>query len=453
MFAKVLIANRGEIAVRIIRALRDLGVESVAVYSTADAEAMHRHLADEAVCIGGPRSVDSYLNQENILMAAIATGCQAIHPGFGFLSENAEFAKKCEDNGITFIGPSAEVISMMGDKATAKAQMREAGVPTVPGGKDLVPDVTDALRLANEIGYPVIIKATAGGGGRGMRIVHAEDQLEAMYKAARLEAGKAFGNDGVYMEKFLVNPRHIEIQILADGHGNVIHLGERDCSMQRNNQKVIEEAMSPSLSQDIREKMGRVAVQGAKQVGYRNAGTMEFLLDQDGSFYFMEMNTRVQVEHPVTEQVTGIDIVKSQIEIAAGRHLGIEQDEVVFSGHAIECRINAENPFENFRPSPGRIRLVHLPAGPGVRVDSAVFTGYEIPAHYDSMIGKVITYGPDRKTCIDRMRRAIGELVIEGVETNADFLLELLNHPEFIAGTHHTGFLESYLKERMANAE
>lgn len=453
MFTKVLVANRGEIAVRIIRALRDLGVESVAVYSTADANAMHRHLADEAICIGTAPSKDSYLNQNNILMAAKATGCQAIHPGFGFLSENAEFAKRCDDEGLTFIGPSADVIQMMGDKSTAKHQMQLAGVPTVPGSKDLIETVEQGLQMAEEMGFPVIVKATAGGGGRGMRIVHALDQFESAYKSARMEAGKAFGNDGVYMEKYLINPRHIEIQILADHYGNVIHLGERDCSMQRNNQKVIEEALSPKLTNEIRMEMGKVAVQGAKQVGYCNAGTIEFLLDETGQFFFMEMNTRVQVEHPITEQVTGVDIVKAQIEIAAGLPMELKQEDVLFKGHAIECRINAENPFQNFRPSPGKIKLVHMPAGPGIRVDSAVFTGYEIPAHYDSMIGKIIAYGNDRKSCIDRMRRALGELVIEGIDTNTDFLLELINHQNFIEGDYHTGFLESYLKERMSHVE
>ena len=443
MFKKVLIANRGEIAVRIIRACRELGIRTVAVYSTADKNALHTMIADEAVCIGPAPSKDSYLNMKAIIAACEITGADAVHPGFGFLSENASFARTCEKCGITFIGPRAPSIEMLGDKAQAKETMKENGVPVIMGSDGAISNIHAAYTLAKELGYPVLIKASAGGGGRGIRIVNDESELEKQMNAAKQEALTCFGNDEVYMEKFIVNPKHIEIQILADNYGDVIYLGERDCSMQRRNQKVLEEAPSPAsfMTPQLREKMGKAACTAARACGYRNAGTIEFLVDKDGNFYFMEMNTRIQVEHPITEQVTGIDLVKQQLLIAQGEHLSIKQEDVQIKGHAIECRINAENPEQGFRPSPGTIRSLFIPGGFGVRVDTAVYQGYDIPPYYDSMIGKLIVYGKDRQEAIAKMRWALSEFIVEGVSTNVDFQLKLIRTPEFIDGNYDNGFL------------
>ena len=443
MFKKVLIANRGEIAVRIIRACRELGIHTVAVYSTADKNALHTMIADEAVCIGPAPSKDSYLNMKAIIAACEITGADAVHPGFGFLSENASFARTCEKCGITFIGPRAPSIEMLGDKAQAKETMKENGVPVIMGSDGAISNIHAAYTLAKELGYPVLIKASAGGGGRGIRIVNDESELEKQMNAAKQEALTCFGNDEVYMEKFIVNPKHIEIQILADNYGDVIYLGERDCSMQRRNQKVLEEAPSPAsfMTPQLREKMGKAACTAARACGYRNAGTIEFLVDKDGNFYFMEMNTRIQVEHPITEQVTGIDLVKQQLLIAQGEHLSIKQEDVQIKGHAIECRINAENPEQGFRPSPGIIRSLFIPGGFGIRVDTAVYQGYDIPPYYDSMIGKLIVYGKDRQEAIAKMRWALSEFIVEGVSTNVDFQLKLIRTPEFIDGNYDNGFL------------
>jgi len=441
MLRKVLIANRGEIAVRIIRACRELGLQTVAVYSQADKDALHVRLADEAYCIGPAAAKDSYLNITNLLSTATLTGADAIHPGYGFLAENADFAELCAACGITFIGPSPEAISKMGDKATAKETMKAAGVPVLPGTDGVIKDVEEALEVAEHIGYPVIIKATAGGGGRGMRIARDPEELKQGVQTARREAESAFGDPGVYIEKFLENPRHIEIQIMADQHGNVVYLGERDCSIQRRHQKLIEEAPSPILTPELRRAMGEAAVRAAQAVEYVGAGTVEFLY-QDGAFYFMEMNTRIQVEHPVTEWVTGFDLVKEQLLVAQGEPLSFKQDDVKMHGWALECRINAENPWQNFRPSPGVIRTYLPPGGIGVRVDSAVFSGYTIPPYYDSMVAKVITWGKDRAEAIARMRRALEEFVIEGVDTTIPFHLEVLKHPKFVAGDFNTKFLE-----------
>lgn len=446
MFNKVLIANRGEIAVRIIRACRELGVRTVAVFSEADRGALHAQIADEAVCIGPAATKDSYLNVQAILAACELTGANAVHPGFGFLSENAAFARNCEKCGVTFIGPDAESMEMMGDKATAKQTMRNAGVPVVPGSDGVVKTPEEAKRVAKEIGYPVMIKASAGGGGRGIRLVHTEEELEAAMVSAQQEALSFFANDEVYIEKFIVNPRHVEIQILADSYGNVVHLGERDCSMQRRNQKVLEESPCPVLPDGIRRKMGEAAVAAAKACGYKNAGTIEFLLAEDGQFYFMEMNTRIQVEHGVTEMVTGIDLIKEQIFIAAGEKLRFKQKDIHIQGHAIECRLNAENPEKNFMPCPGKIEFLHLPGGNGVRIDSAIYAGYQIPPNYDSMIAKIIVYGKDRDTAIDKMRSALGEVNVEGITTNLDYQYEIINHPVFRSGDVTTGFLEEYFK-------
>lgn len=421
MFDKVLIANRGEIAVRIIRACRELGIPTVAVYSTADRGALHVKLADEAVCIGPAATKDSYLNIPAILSACDLTGADAVHPGFGFLSENANFARTCTRCGVKFIGPSYEAIEMMGDKAQAKETMRAAGVPVIPGSDGEISDVEKAKRLAREIGYPVLVKASAGGGGRGIRRVDSEQELESQITAAKQEALNFFGNAGVYLEKFILNPRHVEVQVLADSFGNVIYLGERDCSVQRRNQKVLEEAPCAVMTPQLRAKMGEAAVKAAKACGYENAGTIEFLLDARGDFYFMEMNTRIQVEHPITELVTGVDLVQEQLLIAQGKKLSYTQDEIHLTGHAIECRINAENPALNFRPSPGKIKSLNLPGGPGVRIDSAVYQGYEITPYYDSMIAKLIVYAKDRKTAIKKMKWALAEFLVEGVDTNIDF--------------------------------
>lgn len=441
MFNKILIANRGEIAIRIMRACRELGIKTVAVYSTADRSALHAQIADEAVCIGPAATKDSYLNTKAILAACEITHAEAIHPGFGFLSENADFARLCEKCGITFIGPSPEVMDAMGDKANAKKTMISAGVPVVPGSDGVVPTVEDAKKICAEIGYPVMVKASAGGGGRGIRLVESEDKLEKLYVEAQQEALQFFGNDEVYIEKFIVNPRHIEIQLLADNYGNVVHLGERDCSLQRRNQKVLEESPSPIMTPELRERMGTAAVAAAKVSGYQNAGTIEFLVDKDKNFYFMEMNTRIQVEHPVTELVTGIDLVKAQIRIAAGEKLWLTQDDIKVDGHAIECRINAEDPRHNFRPCPGKIKSLHVPGGFNVRIDSAVYAGYEITPFYDSMIGKMLVKAPTREEAIMKMRVALSEFIIEGVETNIDFQLQLLKNSDFEKGDFDIGFL------------
>ncbi|OUM84812.1 MAG: acetyl-CoA carboxylase biotin carboxylase subunit [Bacillus thermozeamaize] len=443
MFRKVLIANRGEIAVRIIRACRELGIQTVAVFSEADKEALHVRLADEAYCIGPAMARDSYLNFTNLMSVATLTGADAIHPGYGFLAENADFADICAACGITFIGPKPDAITKMGAKAVAKETMKAAGVPVLPGTDGVIQDLQEALDVAEEIGYPVIIKATAGGGGRGMRIARDPEELKKGVQTARMEAETAFGNPGVYIEKFLESPRHIEIQIMADQHGNVVYLGERDCSIQRRHQKLIEEAPSPAMTPELRKAMGEAAVKAAQAVDYVGAGTVEFLY-QDGHFYFMEMNTRIQVEHPVTEWITGVDLVKEQILVAQGEPLSFSQEEVALEGWAIECRINAEDPGQNFRPSPGVIREYLPPGGIGVRVDSAVFPGYRIPPYYDSMIAKVITWGRTREEAIARMRRALEEFVIEGVETTIPFHLQVLNHPKFLAGDINTKFLELY---------
>lgn len=441
MIKKVLIANRGEIAVRIIRACRELGIATVAVYSTGDANALHAKIADEAVCIGPASSAESYLNMRSIIAACEITGADAVHPGFGFLSENAHFARTCEKCGITFIGPKPESIEMLGDKAQAKETMKNAGVPVILGSDGAVKDMESAVNLAKEIGYPVMVKASAGGGGRGIRIVRDESELESQITAAKTEAMACFGNDEIYIEKFIENPKHIEIQILADNFGNVIHLGERDCSMQRRNQKVLEETPSPIMTDELREKMGASAVAAAKVCGYRNAGTIEFLVDKNLNYYFMEMNTRIQVEHPITEAVTGVDLVKQQLLIASGKELDIKQEDIHLTGHAIECRINAENPEQNFRPSPGVINSLHIPGGLGVRVDSAVYQGYEIPPYYDSMIAKLICFGPDRESAIAKMTWALSEFIVDGVSTNIDFQLKLIRRDEFLDGRYDNGFL------------
>ena len=445
MVEKVLIANRGEIALRIIRSCRELDIATVAVYSTVDKKALHVQLADEAVCVGDSISNKSYLNIPNILAAATSRGVDAIHPGYGFLAENDKFAEMCNDHGITFIGPSPNAIRSMGDKSTAKETMERVGVPTVPGSKGLLSNVEEAYEMAQEIGYPVIIKATAGGGGRGMRLVENKANLEKMFKAAQGEAEAAFGNDGLYMEKFIKKPRHVEIQILADRSGNVVHLGERDCSVQRRHQKLLEESPSPAINHSLRKKMGNAAIAAAKSISYEGAGTVEFLVDDDNNFYFMEMNTRIQVEHPVTEMVTGVDLIAEQIKIAGGDNLGFTQDDIQLNGHAIECRINAEDPSHNFRPSPGKITGWLPPGGPGVRVDSHVYTGYEIPPFYDSLIGKLIVWGKDRNTAIKRMNRALNECAVTGIPTTINFHLTLLNKRKFMEGKIHTKYVEEEL--------
>lgn len=448
MFNKILIANRGEIAVRIIRACRELGVRCVAVYSTADKNSLHAKIADEAVCIGPPATKDSYLNMNAVIQAALNTGAQAIHPGFGFLSENAQFAKLCEENGIVFIGSSYKSIEMLGDKAAAKETMAAAGVPVIPGSKGAVKSYGEAREIADKAGYPVLVKASAGGGGRGIRRVDKAEDLEAQLTAAAQEAKNFFGDDSVYVEKFLVNPHHVEIQIIADTHGNYIYLGERDCSMQRRNQKVLEECPSPIVDEQLRKRMGEAAVTAAKQSGYYNAGTIEFLVDDNRDFYFMEMNTRIQVEHPITEEVTGFDLVKAQIRIAAGEELGIKQEDVRMNGHAIECRINAENPELDFRPSPGTIKALYVPGGPGIRIDSTVYQGYTITPYYDSMISKLIAHGSTREEAIMKMKWALSEFIVEGVDTNIDFQLELIKRPEFRSGSYDNGFLGRYMETR-----
>jgi len=439
---KLLIANRGEIALRILRSCREMGISTVAVYSTVDRNALHVQLADEAVCVGDSPSSKSYLNVPNILAAATSRGVDAIHPGYGFLAENDRFAEICGDHGIIFVGPSPHAIRSMGDKSTAKSTMQKVGVPTVPGSEGLLESVADASMLASEMGYPVMIKATAGGGGRGMRLVGKENELENLFKAAQGEAEAAFGNPGLYMEKFIDRPRHVEVQILADRFGNVVHLGERDCSIQRRHQKLLEESPSPALDDNLRLRMGEAAVAAAKSINYEGAGTVEFLLDRQGNFYFMEMNTRIQVEHPVTELVTGMDLISEQLRIAGGEKLKFSQTEIKLDGHAIECRINAEDPSHNFRPSPGKITGWLPPGGPGVRVDSHVYTGYDIPPFYDSLIGKLIVWGRDREAALKRMERALNECAVTGITTTIDFHLTLLKRKEFLKGDVHTKFVE-----------
>jgi acetyl-CoA carboxylase, biotin carboxylase subunit len=445
MFKKVLIANRGEIACRVIWACRELGIKTVAVYSEADRDALHVRFADEVVCIGPPPSAQSYLNIPQIISAAEITNVDAIHPGYGFLSENPHFAEVCRECNIAFIGPSPDVIRIMGDKSEAKRTMKAAGVPVTPGSEGLIEDEETAVKEAGRIGYPVLIKATAGGGGRGMRVAYNQDELLNAYNTARAEAEAAFKNSGVYLEKYIANPRHIEIQVLGDSHGNVIHLGERECSIQRRHQKLIEESPSPAVSYELRQEMGRIAVEACKRIGYSNAGTIEFLLDEDGSFYFMEMNTRIQVEHPVTEMVTIDDLVAAQIRIAAGEKLNQTQDQLIFVGHAIECRVNAEDPV-TFTPSPGRITTLNLPSGPGVRVDTAIYDGYFVPPYYDSLIAKVVVHSRSRERAIARMRRALESMVVEGIKTTIPLHLKILNDPDFIAGNFSTRFMDRFLK-------
>ena len=446
MFKKLLIANRGEIAVRILRACREMDIESVAVYSAADEDALHVQFTEEAVCIGPARAAGSYLNQDAILTVAKAAGCDALHPGYGFLSENAAFADACREAGIAFVGPSGDVIRKMGDKAAARALMQSVGVPVVPGSDGLVATAEEAREIAGRIGYPVLIKASAGG-GKGMRRVYAPDELEPLFHEAAAEAKANFGDGSLYLEKLIVNPRHIEIQILADKFGNVVQLGERDCSIQRKNQKLLEESPSHALPQAVRERMGEAAVKAARAAGYENAGTVEFVLAPDGSFYFIEMNTRIQVEHPVTELVSGVDLVQEQIRIAAGLRLRKTQDQLRPSGHAIECRINAEDPAHDFAPRPGRAEFFHFPGGPGVRVDSCLYNGCEISPHYDSLVAKLIVHAPTRLGAIRRMRRALEELTMAGLTTNAALLHQILYHPAFVRGGYTTSFLDEHLDE------
>ena len=444
MFGKILIANRGEIAVRIIRACREMGIRTVAVYSEADRDALHTQLADEAVCIGKAQSTDSYLNMERILSATIATNAEAIHPGFGFLSENSRFVEMCEKCNVAFIGPSAEVISRMGNKSEAKNTMRRAKVPVVPGTKEPVYTVAEAQEAVKEIGFPVMIKASAGGGGKGMRVARNEQEFAKLFETAQQESVHSFSDNTMYLERFVENPRHVEVQILADKYGNVIHLGERDCSVQRRHQKMIEESPCIAISDKLRKRMGETAVCAAKAAVYESAGTIEFLLDQSGEFYFMEMNTRIQVEHPVTEFVSGVDLIKEQIRIAAGEPLSVQQKDIEICGHAMECRINAEDPERHFMPCPGRITDLHLPGGNGIRVDTAVYNDYAIPPYYDSMIAKIIVYDKDRRSAIRKMISALGEVAIEGVKTNVDFLYELLNQPDFQEGNITTDFIPQH---------
>ena len=445
MLNKVLIANRGEIAVRIIRACKEMNIRTVAVYSEADKNSLHTKLADEAVCIGPAPSAKSYLNIKNILEAASLTGSDSIHPGFGFLSENAQFAKMCEESNIKFIGPSYKIIDLMGNKSNAKDLMKSAGVPVVPGSDGSLKNFEEAKKIAQEIGFPIMLKASAGGGGKGIRLVEKIEDLEDAYNIVKQEAKVSFNDDEIYMEKFIVNPRHVEIQVLADEFGNVIHLGERDCSVQRRNQKVLEESPSTVLDEKLREKMGNAAIKAVKASKYSNAGTIEFLVDKDKNFYFMEMNTRIQVEHPVTEWVTDVDIVKEQLRIASGEKLRFKQEDINFNGHSIECRINAENPDKNFMPSPGEIKDLNLPGGNGVRTDTAVYSGYKIPPTYDSMIAKLIVHAENRKEAISKMKRALEECIIDGIDTNIDFLYKILENEDFISGNFDTSFISKLL--------
>ena len=447
MFDKILVANRGEIAVRIIRACREMGIKTVAVYSEADRDALHTMLADEAICIGPAASSQSYLNMERILSACVVTQADAIHPGSGFLSENARFAELCEKCSIAFIGPSAEIINRMGNKSEARKTMMEAGIPVVPGTKEPVFTAERGLELAESIGFPVMIKASSGGGGKGMRVSRSREDFTENFQNAQLESVKGFSDDTMYIEKYIEQPRHIEFQIMADKYGNVVHLGERDCSIQRRHQKVLEESPCQVISDELRKKMGQTAVMAAKAVNYENAGTIEFLLDKDKNFYFMEMNTRIQVEHPVTEMVTGLDLIKEQIRVAAGEPLSVKQEDITISGHALECRINAENPSRNFMPCPGKITNIHLPGGNGVRLDTHIYSDYIVPPNYDSMLLKLIVHGKDRQEAIAKMRSALGELIIEGIETNVDFQYEIINHPAFQSGETDTGFIPQYFSQ------
>ena len=442
MLQKILIANRGEIAVRIIRACREMGIRTVAVYSEADKNSLHKTLADEAICIGPAASSKSYLNMKAILEAACLTGADSIHPGFGFLSENASFAKICNDMGIKFIGPSGDLINLLGNKSKAKETMKKAGVPVVPGSEGLIKNKEEAIELAEKIKYPVILKASAGGGGRGIRIAYSKEELEKSYDIVKQEAKISFGDDSIYLEKFIENPRHVEIQILADEHGNCVHLGERDCSIQRRNQKIIEETPSMAINDKTRKKMGQIAVKAVKEIGYTNVGTIEFLVDKNQDFYFMEMNTRVQVEHPITEMVTGIDIIKEQIKIASGQKMLLNQEDIKFTGHVMEARINAENSDKNFMPCPGKITGLHLPGGNGIRVDTAIYAGYTVPANYDAMIAKIIAQGKNREEAIAKLRSAIAELVVEGIDTNTDFILKILENENFKTNQYDTSFVE-----------
>lgn len=447
MLRKILIANRGEIAVRIIRACKEMGIETVAIYSTADNRGLHVDLADEAICVGPTKIQDSYLNINNILSAAISTGCDAIHPGFGFLSENSTFASLVEELGLKFIGPKGSIIDNMGNKSKAREMMIAANVPVVPGSDGLIESIEQGKRVAKEIGYPVLVKASAGGGGRGMRVINSEDEFEDLFQTAKLEAKMSFGDDSMYMEKFIENPRHIEFQILADQFGNVVHLYDRDCSVQRRNQKVIEEAPSPVLDELTRQKMGEIAVLAAKTVGYENAGTIEFLLDKHQNFYFIEMNTRIQVEHPITEMITGIDLIKEQIKIASNLPLSFTQEDIKINGHAMECRINAENPSLNFKPSPGTVETFNIPSGFGVRVDTSVYQGYTIPPFYDSMVGKLIVHGANRCEAIAKMKRSLEELVVDGIDTNIDFQYAIMEHKNFIDNQYDTSFIQKHMHE------
>jgi len=447
---KMLIANRGEIAVRIIRVCREMGIQTVAVYSVADKEALHTQLADEAICIGETKSSESYLNMESIISAAVTSGADAIHPGFGFLSENPVFAKLCEKCNITYVGPKSDVIEKMGNKVEARNTMINAGIPVIPGNNDGICDCATGKSVAEHVGYPIMIKAASGGGGKGMRVAYTAEDFENAFMAAQKESEMAFGDNTMYIEHFVEHPRHIEFQIMADKYGNVVHLGERDCSLQRNHQKIIEEAPSCALSEELREEMGQMAVKAAMAAGYENAGTIEFLLEKTGKYYFMEMNTRIQVEHPITESITGIDIVKEQIKIADGKELPFTQDDIVIKGHSIECRINAENPDKGFRPCPGKIKEIHFPGGNGVRVDSAIFSGCEITPYYDSMLAKLIVYAENREEAIHKMRSALGEVVIEGIDTNIDYEYEIINDSKFISGNFDVDFIEKFNRDRRA---
>lgn len=446
MFKKILIANRGEIAVRIIRACREMGIQTVAIYAKGDESCLHVQLADESVCVGPKDIRESYLNENNILSATILTGCEAIHPGFGFLSENSIFVQMCEDCNVKFIGPTAESMRRMENKSVAKKLMEAAGVPIVPGSCGIVGE-EEVLKVAGEIGYPVMIKAANGGGGKGIRIVYNEEDLMDNYRSAKKEAMNCFKNDDIYLEKFVENPRHIEMQIMADEYGNTVYLGERECSVQRKNQKILEEAPSSFINDEMRKLMGEAAVEAAKSVNYVGAGTIEFLVDKNHNFYFMEMNTRIQVEHPVTEMITGIDLIKEQIRVARGRELSFNQEDVKLQGHAIECRINAENPYKNFMPSIGKIKELYVPGGNGIRLDSAIYCGYEIPYNYDSMLGKLIVHGKDREEAINKMKRALGEFIIDGVDTNIDFHMKILSNNKFIKGNYDTGFIKDNFED------
>lgn len=441
MLKKILIANRGEIAVRIIRACRELGIRTVAVYSEIDKNSLHKELADEAVCIGPAPSNKSYLNVKAIIETACLTGCDGVHPGYGFLSENSSFAKMCDEIGIKFIGPNYKMIELMGNKSKAKETMKNAGVPVVPGSDGLVDNVLEAIKVALKIGYPVILKASSGGGGKGIRIAYNEKELVQFYDLVRQEAKISFNDDSVYIEKFIENPRHIEVQVMADEHGNVIHLGERDCTVQRNNQKMLEETPSGVITDKLRQKMGKITVNALKEIGYSNVGTIEYLLDKNKDFYFMEMNTRVQVEHPITEAITGVDIIKEQLRIASGEKLQYKQDDIKFTGHSLEARINAENPYKNFMPCPGEIKELHIPGGNGIRIDTAIYSGYKIPPTYDSMIAKVIVHGKNRNESIAKMKSALGEFVIDGISTNIDFLYKILEDEDFISNNYDTSFI------------